>query len=111
MTESKLVELGFSEVVPGFWVGSVFSLNRLYELGRQDESGADSETPHRISHRDPVAPQSANISTSNVKLLSVTDHTDWTYNLDFPGFDVGNVYDEDGEFDDESDYVICEVSI
>jgi hypothetical protein len=44
-------------------------------------------------------------------VLSVTDHTDWTYNLDFPGFDVGNVYDEDGEFDDESDYVICEVSI
>ena len=42
-------------------------------------------------------------------VLSVTDHTDWTYNLDFPGFDVGNVYDE--EFDDESDYVICEVSI
>ena len=42
-------------------------------------------------------------------ILSVTDHTDWTYNLDFPGFDVGNVYDED--FDDESDYVICEVSI
>ncbi len=42
-------------------------------------------------------------------VLSVTDHTDWTYNLDFPGFDVGNVYDED--FDDESDYVICEVSI
>jgi len=42
-------------------------------------------------------------------VLSITDHTDWTYNLDFPGFDVGNVYDED--FDDESDYVICEVSI
>ena len=42
-------------------------------------------------------------------VLSVTDHTDWTYNLDFPGFDVGNVYDED--VDNESDYVICEVSI
>ncbi len=44
-------------------------------------------------------------------VLSVTDHTDWTYNFDFPGFDVGNVYDEDGEFDDESDYGVCEVSI
>jgi hypothetical protein len=44
-------------------------------------------------------------------VLSVTDHTDWTYNFDFPGFDVGNVYDEDGEFDDETDYCVCEVSI
>ena len=44
-------------------------------------------------------------------VLSVTDHTDWTYNFDFPGFDIGNVYDEDGEFDDESDYGVCEVSI
>jgi len=47
VTESKLVELGFSEVVPGFWVGSVFSLNRLYELGRQDESGAESSGVRR----------------------------------------------------------------
>jgi hypothetical protein len=44
-------------------------------------------------------------------VLSVTDHTDWTYNFDFPGFDIGNVYDEDGEFDDETDYGVCEVSI
>jgi len=44
-------------------------------------------------------------------VLSITDHTDWTYNLEFPGFDVGNVYDEDGEFDDETDYCVCEVSI
>ena len=44
-------------------------------------------------------------------VLTVTDHTDWTYNLDFPGFDINNVYDEDGEFDDETDYVVCEVSI
>ena len=44
-------------------------------------------------------------------VLSVTDHTDHEYNFDFPGFDVGNVYDEDGEFDDESDYGVCEVSI
>ena len=28
-------------------------------------------------------------------VLSVTDHTDYTYNFDHPGFDVGNVYDED----------------
>ena len=44
-------------------------------------------------------------------VLSVTDHTDHEYNFDFPGFDVGNVYDEDGEFDDETDYCVCEVSI
>jgi pyruvate/2-oxoacid:ferredoxin oxidoreductase beta subunit len=44
-------------------------------------------------------------------VLSVTDHTDWTYNFDFPGFDVDNVYDEDGEFDDETDYCVCGVSI
>lgn len=44
-------------------------------------------------------------------VLSITDHTDYTYNFDHPGFDVGNVYDEDGEFDDETDYCICEVSI
>jgi pyruvate/2-oxoacid:ferredoxin oxidoreductase beta subunit len=44
-------------------------------------------------------------------VLSITDHTDYTYNFDHPGFDVGNVYDEDGEFDDETDYCVCEVSI
>ena len=44
-------------------------------------------------------------------VLSVTDHTDWTYNFEFPGFDISNVYDEDGEFDDETDYVVCEISI
>jgi hypothetical protein len=42
-------------------------------------------------------------------VLSVTDHTDWEYNFDFPGFDVGNVFDED--FDGLTDYGICEVSI
>jgi hypothetical protein len=44
-------------------------------------------------------------------VLSVTDHTDYTYNFDFPGFDVGNVYDEDGDFDDETDYCVCSVSV
>ena len=44
-------------------------------------------------------------------VLSITDHTDYTYNFDHPGFDVGNVYDEDGEFDDETDYCVCEISI
>lgn len=44
-------------------------------------------------------------------VLSITDHTDWTYNFDFPGFDIGTVYDEDGEFDSDSDYCVCEVSI
>jgi hypothetical protein len=42
-------------------------------------------------------------------VLSVTDHTDHEYNFDFPGFDIGNVFDE--EFDDLTDYGICEVSI
>ena len=42
-------------------------------------------------------------------VLSVTDHTDWTYNLDFPGFEIGNIFDED--FDGLTDYGICEVSI
>ena len=42
-------------------------------------------------------------------VLSVADHTDWEYNFDFPGFEVGNIFDED--FDDLTDYGICEVSI
>ena len=44
-------------------------------------------------------------------VLSITDHTDWTYNFDFPGFDIGTVYDEDSKFDSDSDYCVCEVSI
>lgn len=53
-----------------------------------------------------------NAGQGNMELvLSVTDHTDWTYNFDFPGFDIGNVYDEDDEFDDETDYGVCGVSI
>jgi hypothetical protein len=42
-------------------------------------------------------------------VLSITDHTDWTYNFNFPGFDIGNVYDE--EFDSDIDYGVCEMSI
>ena len=30
-------------------------------------------------------------------VLSVTDHTDWTYNFDFPGFDIEPVYDDEFE--------------
>ena len=44
-------------------------------------------------------------------VLSVTDHTDYTYNFEHPGFDISNVYDEDGEFDSETDYCVCEISI
>jgi len=44
-------------------------------------------------------------------VLKVTDHTDWDYNFDFPGFDIDNVYDESGDFDDETDYCVCSVSI
>ena len=51
-----------------------------------------------------------NAGQGNMELvLSVTDHTDWEYNFEFPGFDIGNVFDED--FDDLTDYGICEVSI
>ena len=44
-------------------------------------------------------------------VLTVTDHTDWDYNLDFPGFDIDNVYDESVDFDDETDYCVFRVSI
>ncbi len=44
-------------------------------------------------------------------VLSVTVHTDYTYNLEFPGFDVENVYDEDGDYDDETDYCVCSIQI
>jgi hypothetical protein len=50
-------------------------------------------------------------------VLSVTDHTDWTYNFDFPGFDIEPVYDEDGEFESEDedgneiDYCVCSISV
>ena len=44
-------------------------------------------------------------------VLSVTDHTDWTYNFDHPGFIIDNVYDEDEEFDEEAEYCVCSISI
>jgi hypothetical protein len=44
-------------------------------------------------------------------VLSVTDHTDWTYNLDFPDFDIQNVYDEDGDYDDDTDYCVFSIQI
>ena len=44
-------------------------------------------------------------------VLSVTDHTDHTYNLDFPDFDIQNIYDEDGDYDDETDYCVFSVQI
>ena len=44
-------------------------------------------------------------------VLSVTDHTDYTYNFEYPGFDIGNVYDEFDDFDSETDYCICSISI
>ena len=54
-------------------------------------------------------------------VLSVTDHTDYTYNFSFPGFDVGSVFDEDGEFESyeededgeevEIEYCVCDISI
>ena len=50
-------------------------------------------------------------------VLSVTDHTDYTYNLDFPSFDIGPVYDEFEEWESEDEdgneieYCVCSVSI
>lgn len=50
-------------------------------------------------------------------VLNVTDHTDHTYNFEFPGFGADVVYDEDGEFESEDDdgneifYCVCDVSI
>jgi hypothetical protein len=40
-------------------------------------------------------------------VLQITDHTDWTYNFDFPSFELDEVYDEwfDGE------YFVCSMSI
>jgi len=37
MTKSRLIELGFSEVAPGFWVGSVFSIQRLVQQVREEK--------------------------------------------------------------------------
>jgi hypothetical protein len=42
-------------------------------------------------------------------VLSVTDHTDWEYNLEFPDFDIENVFD-DG-YDSLTDYCVFRVSI
>ena len=45
-------------------------------------------------------------------VLAVTDHTDYTYNLDFPSdFGITNVYDEFDEFDYEKDYCVFSVQI
>lgn len=48
-------------------------------------------------------------------VLSVTDHTDWTYNFDFPGFDIEPVYDDEFESEDEDgneiDYCVCSISV
>lgn len=44
-------------------------------------------------------------------VLSITDHTDWTYNFNHPGFDIDNVYDEDGEFSSEEEYIVCSMGI
>ena len=44
-------------------------------------------------------------------VLSITDHTDWTYNFEHPGFDIDYVYVEDGEFDSEEEYFVCSMSI
>jgi hypothetical protein len=42
-------------------------------------------------------------------VLSITDHTDYEYNLDFPDFDIENVFDEG--YDSLTDYCVFRVSI
>jgi hypothetical protein len=42
-------------------------------------------------------------------VLNVTDHTDWDYNFEHPGFDVGEVYEEG--FEEDTDYCICNIQI
>jgi hypothetical protein len=50
-------------------------------------------------------------------VLSVTDHTDWTYNFEFPGFGIDTVYGVDSEIESEDEngdeilYCVCSVSI
>jgi hypothetical protein len=41
-------------------------------------------------------------------VLKVTDHTDWTYNFDFPSFGLDEVYDDEFE---EGEYFVCSISI
>ena len=40
-------------------------------------------------------------------VLSITDHTDWTYNFNHPGFNI----DEVDEFDSGEEYCVCSFSI
>lgn len=49
MTKSKLVELGFSEVVPGFWVGSVFSIQRLVEQVKEQTKDEEAKRNRCVS--------------------------------------------------------------
>lgn len=42
-------------------------------------------------------------------VLNVTDHTDWDYNFEHPGFDVDTVYEEG--FDEDTNYCICSIQI
>jgi hypothetical protein len=51
-----------------------------------------------------------NAGQGNMELvLSVIDHIDFEYNLDFPDFDIENVFD-DG-YDSLTDYCVFRVSI
>jgi len=42
-------------------------------------------------------------------VLQITDHTDWTYSFDHPGFKIDNVFDD--YFDEEEEYCVCSISI
>jgi hypothetical protein len=53
MTESKLVELGFSEVTPGFWVGSVFAIQRLVEVVKEEARNEEAKR-NRCAEQDGV---------------------------------------------------------
>jgi hypothetical protein len=47
-------------------------------------------------------------------VLQITDHTDWTYNFDFPSFELDEVYDKESDDEDEwfdGEYFVCSMSI
>jgi hypothetical protein len=44
-------------------------------------------------------------------VLKITDHTDWDYHFSHPGFIIDTVYDDGNEFEEDTEYCVCEISI
>jgi hypothetical protein len=53
MNESRLIELGFSEVALGFWVGSVFAIQRLVEVVKEEARNEEAKR-NRCAEQDGV---------------------------------------------------------